>query len=88
MRVEKFITISDCFRSHEFEVAVDVTVDDIRGAIRENPKGGESAVLGSFSDFIRFWQAVPDEIYAGLNDAQRGIITEHLVAVLAKVKGV
>ena len=87
MKIEKTITITDCFRSYDFEVSVDVDADDICAAIREDTKHGESAVLGSFSDFIRFWQAVPDEIYAGFNDHQRKIIGENLEKTLAKVKG-
>ena len=88
MKISKFITITDDSRSHDFEVFVDVEADDIRCAIRENPQDGESAVLASFSDFIRFWQAVPDEIYSGFNDKQRKIISENLEKTLAKVLGV
>lgn len=86
MKVSKYITICDDFRSHQFEVSVDVDADDIRCAIQED-KESEQGVLRSFSDFIRYSQAVPDEIYAGFNDHQRKIIGEHLEAVLAKIKG-
>lgn len=87
MRIEKTIQITDCFRSHNFEVAVDIDADDIRLATTEDPTGGESAVLRSFSDFIRFFQAVPDEIYQGFNDSQRKVIGENLEKTLAKVRG-
>lgn len=86
MKVSKYITICDDFRSHQFEVSVDVDTDDISCAIQED-KESEQGVLRSFSDFIRYSQAVSDEIYAGFNDQQRKIIGEHLETVLAKVKG-
>jgi len=86
MKVSKHITITDCFRSHEFEVSVDIDADDIRCAIQED-KESEQGVLRSFSDFIRYSQAVPDEIYAGFNDQQRKVIGEHLETVLTKVRG-
>lgn len=84
MKVSKFITISDCFRSHEFEVSVGVDHDDIRCAIQED-KDSESQVLRSFADFIRYSQAVPDEIYEGFNDAARKIIGENLSNCLRKI---
>ena len=86
MKVSKYITICDDFRNHQFEVSVDVDADDIRCAITED-KESEQGVLRSFSDFIRYSQSVPDEIYAGFNDQQRKVIGEHLETVLAKVKG-
>lgn len=86
MKVSKHITICDDFRNHQFEVSVDVDADDIRCAIQED-KESEQGVLRSFSDSIRYSQAVPDEIYAGFNDQQRKVIGEHLETVLAKVKG-
>ncbi|HBA70728.1 MAG TPA: hypothetical protein DCZ63_00540 [Geobacter sp.] len=85
MKVSKYITITDCFRSHEFEVSVDVDLDDIRCAIRED-KESEPRVLQSFSDFIRFSQSVPDEIYAGFNDHMRKVIGDHFETILAKIK--
>jgi hypothetical protein len=85
MKVSKFITICDDFRNHEFEVSVDVDADDIRCAITED-KENEQGVLRSFGDFIRYSQAVPDEIYAGFNDKQREVIGGHLETVLAKVR--
>lgn len=69
------------------EVAFYLDADDVRLAIEDNPKDGEQAVLRSFADFIRFFQAVPDEVYAGFNDSQRKIIGENFETLLAKVKG-
>ena len=74
--------------SFDGEVDVYIDIDDIVAAIREDTKSGVNGVLRSFSDFIGFWQAVPDDIYAEFNDKQRAIITEHLEKTLAKVKGV
>lgn len=87
MRIEKAITITSDYHSQSIEVYIDIDADDIRAAIQETPKDGERAVLGSFSDFIRFWQAVPDEIYAGFNDKQREIISDNIEKVLQKIKG-
>ena len=84
MKVSKFITITDCFRSHEFEVSVDVDANDIRCAITED-KESESGVLRSFSDFIRYSQSVPDEIYIGFNDYQRKIIGETSVLIAVQL---
>lgn len=86
MKVSKYITICDDFRSHQFEVSVDIDSDDIRCAIQED-KESEQGVLRSFADFIRYSQSVPDEIYAGLNDKQRETIGGHLETVLTKIKG-
>lgn len=86
MKISKYITICDDFRNHEFEVSVDVDADDIRCAIQED-KESEQGVLRSFSDFIRYSQAVPDEIYAGFNAEMRKYIGGHLETALAKVKG-
>lgn len=69
------------------EIAIHIDADDCRAAIQENPKDGERAVLGSFSDFISFWQAVPDEIYAGFTDKHREILSENIEKVLSKIKG-
>ncbi|MFZ4856157.1 MAG: hypothetical protein ACOYL3_07145 [Desulfuromonadaceae bacterium] len=69
------------------EVAFYLDADDVRLAIEDNPKDGEQAVLRSFSDFIRFFNAVPDDIYSGFNEHQRKIIGDNLGSVLAKVKG-
>ena len=70
-----------------FEIAIHIDADDCRAAIEENPTEGERAVLMSFSDFIGFWKAVPDEIYAGFTDKHREILSENLEKVLAKIKG-
>jgi hypothetical protein len=69
------------------EVAFYLDADDVRMAIEDNPKDGEQAVLRSFADFIKFFNAVPDEIYVGFNEHQRKVIGVHLETVLAKVKG-
>ena len=87
MKVYKDIEIYTDGRRQSIEVSFVVDADDIVAAIKENPKDGEQAVLRSFADFIRFYQSVPDEIYAGFNDHQRKVIGEHLEAVLVKVKG-
>lgn len=85
MKVSKYITICDDFRQHSFEVSVDVDADDIRCAITED-KDSESGVLRSLSDFIRYSQSIPDEIYIGLNDQQRKIISEHFESLLSKIR--
>ena len=84
MKVTKYIQICDDFRNHQFEVSVDIDLEDIRCAIQED-KESESEVLRSFSDFFRFSQAVPDEIYTGFNDKQREVISGHLSSLLSKI---
>ena len=87
MKVYKEIEIYVDGCSNKCEVGFHIDADDCRLALEDNPKDGEHAVLRSFSDFIRFFNAVPEEIYTGFNDHQRKIIGENLETVLAKVKG-
>lgn len=87
MKVYKEIEFYTDGGRNTVEVAFYIEADDIVASIEDNPKDGEQAVLRSFADFIKFFNAVPDEIYAGFNEHQRKVIGEHLETVLAKVKG-
>lgn len=87
MKVYKEVEIYVDGCSNQCEVGFHLDADDCRLALEDNPKDGEQAVLRSFSDFIRFFNAVPDDIYTGFNDKQREVIGGHLEAVMAKIKG-
>lgn len=87
MKVYKDIEFYTDGGRNTVEVAFLIDTDDIVASIEDDPKGGEQAVLRSFADFIKFFNAVPDEIYAGFNAHQRKVIGDHLETVLSKLKG-
>ena len=78
--------VSTCVDILNHEIEVDIDLDDIVAAIREN-KDSLNAVIGSFSDFIRFWQAIPEDMWLEFNEAQCKIIVEHLGKVCDKLGG-
>ena len=79
----KVTTTVDIY-NHEIDVQIDL--DDIVAAIRED-KDSLNAVLQSFSDFIRFWQAIPGDMWLEFNEPQCKIIVEHLGKVCDKLGG-
>lgn len=87
MKVYKEIEIYVDGCKNTCEVGFHIDADDCRLAIADNHQDGEKSVLCAYSDFIRFFNSVPDEIHAGFNEHQRKVIGEHLETILAKVKG-
>ncbi|MDH0342027.1 hypothetical protein [Chromobacterium haemolyticum] len=69
MKITKFVEI-------ETEVEVDVSIGDI---VRELPCTAENVreMLSGLSGFIKFCDALPDDLLAGLNEKQHSIILEH-----------
>ncbi len=75
MKVKKWITV-------ETEVEVDVDRDDIRAAMLEDSEGctqgdnPERALMVTLNRIAEFMKAVPDDVIAKLNLAQRKVVGE------------
>lgn len=78
MKIKKWVTC-------EKEVDVVIGVDDIAAAITEGPDGLRGT-LRAFNNIITFFTAIPDDILSQFNNAQREIITENLMGLLARIK--
>jgi hypothetical protein len=87
MKIYKDIEIYVDGCKNTCEVGFHIDADDCRLAIADNHQEGEAAVLRGFSDFISFFNSVPEEIYTGFTDKHREILSEHLEKVLTKIKG-
>lgn len=71
---------------YDHEIDVEITLEDIVAAIRED-KDSLNSVLRSFSDFMTFWKAIPDDIWLEFHESQCKIIVEHLGKVCDKLGG-
>lgn len=78
MKVEKSVNV-------DIDVDVDVCLEDIVAAIWEDPDRQRTALRG-ISNCHRFMKAIPDEVIAGLNDAQRKTIFEALTPLVERFR--
>ena len=70
MKISKWVT-------YDAEVEVDISLEDIVTAIREDTDSLEN-VLRGLNNTLNFIKAIPDSLIADFNDGQRKVVREYL----------
>jgi predicted oxidoreductase (fatty acid repression mutant protein) len=67
----------------EAEVEIDITIAVV---VREMPRNAENqrTMLQGMSTCIAFWNAIPDDMLAAINEKQHSILMEHINKIQAR----
>jgi len=72
MIVTKWVDVSK-----EVEVEIEVSLDDITRAIRQDTEREEMVLIG-INNTAGFFRAIPDDVIAGLKDKTKKVIADFL----------